>query len=91
MDHRDYWTLVAPAVEVRRADDPGQGVHHDDVEASRVQSRPESGCRCLLLPRLRLQSLFSHRVPFEEAPRAYRLVDEGPDEAVQVVLIHDQG
>ena len=44
-----------------------------------------------MLPRLRLQSLFSHRVPFEEAPRAYRLVDEGPDEAVQVVLIHDQG
>jgi threonine dehydrogenase-like Zn-dependent dehydrogenase len=44
-----------------------------------------------LLPRLRLQGLFSHRIPFEEAPQAYRLVDEGPDEAVQVVLIHDQG
>jgi 2-desacetyl-2-hydroxyethyl bacteriochlorophyllide A dehydrogenase len=43
-----------------------------------------------LLPRLRLEELVSHRVPFEEAPEAYRLVDEHPDETVQVVLIHDE-
>jgi 2-desacetyl-2-hydroxyethyl bacteriochlorophyllide A dehydrogenase len=44
-----------------------------------------------LLPRLRLKELISHHIPFEEAPEAYRLVDESPDEAVQVVLIHDEG
>jgi 2-desacetyl-2-hydroxyethyl bacteriochlorophyllide A dehydrogenase len=43
-----------------------------------------------LLPRLRLEELVSHRVPFEEARGAYRLVDEHPEETVQVVLIHDE-
>ena len=42
-----------------------------------------------LLPRLRLEELVSLRVPFEEARGAYRLVDEHPEETVQVVLIHD--
>ena len=42
-----------------------------------------------LLPRLRLEGLVSHRVPFERAPEAYRLVDENPEEMVQVVLIHE--
>jgi 2-desacetyl-2-hydroxyethyl bacteriochlorophyllide A dehydrogenase len=42
-----------------------------------------------LLHRLRLEELVSHRVPFEEAQGAYRLVDEHPEETVQVVLIHD--
>jgi 2-desacetyl-2-hydroxyethyl bacteriochlorophyllide A dehydrogenase len=42
-----------------------------------------------LLSRLRLEDLVSHRIPFEEAPEAYRLVDENPDETVQVVLIHE--
>jgi 2-desacetyl-2-hydroxyethyl bacteriochlorophyllide A dehydrogenase len=44
-----------------------------------------------LLPRLRLEELVSHRVPFEKAQWAYRLVDERPDEAIQVVLVHDEG
>jgi 2-desacetyl-2-hydroxyethyl bacteriochlorophyllide A dehydrogenase len=44
-----------------------------------------------LLPRLRLKDLVSHRVPFEEAPGAYRLVDEEPDETVQVVLTYEGG
>ena len=43
-----------------------------------------------LLPRLRLEHLVSHLIPFEEAPGAYRLVDENPGEAVQVVLIHEE-
>jgi 2-desacetyl-2-hydroxyethyl bacteriochlorophyllide A dehydrogenase len=43
-----------------------------------------------LLSRLRLEELVSHRVPFEEAQGAYRLVDERPEETVQVVLIHDE-
>jgi 2-desacetyl-2-hydroxyethyl bacteriochlorophyllide A dehydrogenase len=42
-----------------------------------------------LLPRLRLKEIVSHQIPFEDAPEAYRLVDESPNEAVQVVLIHD--
>ena len=44
-----------------------------------------------LLPRLRLGELVSHRIPFAEAPRGYRLVDEEPGEALQVVLTHEQG
>jgi threonine dehydrogenase-like Zn-dependent dehydrogenase len=44
-----------------------------------------------LIPRLRLAELVSHRVPFEEAPRAYRLVDEDPGETVQVVLTYGGG
>jgi 2-desacetyl-2-hydroxyethyl bacteriochlorophyllide A dehydrogenase len=43
-----------------------------------------------LLPGLRLEGLVSHRVPFERAPEAYRLVDENPEETVQVVLIHER-
>ena len=42
-----------------------------------------------LLPRLRLKELVSHRIPFERAPDAYRLIDEHPEETVQVVLTHD--
>jgi 2-desacetyl-2-hydroxyethyl bacteriochlorophyllide A dehydrogenase len=44
-----------------------------------------------LLPRLRLKELVSHRIPFEEAPAAYRLVDEDPGETVQVVLTYGEG
>ena len=43
-----------------------------------------------LLPRLRLKELVSQRFPFEEAPEAYRLVDEYPGEVVQVALTHDE-
>jgi 2-desacetyl-2-hydroxyethyl bacteriochlorophyllide A dehydrogenase len=39
-----------------------------------------------LLGRLRLEELVSHRIPFERAPEAYRLLDERPEETVQVVL-----
>ena len=42
-----------------------------------------------LLPRLRLEELISHRIPLEEAPRAYRLVDEEPGDTVQVILLHE--
>jgi 2-desacetyl-2-hydroxyethyl bacteriochlorophyllide A dehydrogenase len=39
-----------------------------------------------LLPRLRLRELVSHRLPFARAPEAYRLLEERPEEAVQVIL-----
>lgn len=43
-----------------------------------------------LLPQLRLAELISHRLPFAEAPAAYRLLDERPEETTQVVLIYDE-
>jgi 2-desacetyl-2-hydroxyethyl bacteriochlorophyllide A dehydrogenase len=43
-----------------------------------------------LLSRLRLRELVSHRFPFAEAPYAYRLVDERPDEVVQLILTHEK-
>lgn len=43
-----------------------------------------------LLPRLHLRELVTHRVPFGEAPEAYRMLDERPGEAVQVVFTHGQ-
>jgi threonine dehydrogenase-like Zn-dependent dehydrogenase len=42
-------------------------------------------------PRLPLESLVSHRLPFGRAPEAYRMLDEGPDEAVQVVFEYEGG
>jgi len=42
-------------------------------------------------PRLPLESLVSHRIPFGRAPEAYRMLDEGPDEAVQVVFEYEGG
>jgi 2-desacetyl-2-hydroxyethyl bacteriochlorophyllide A dehydrogenase len=41
-----------------------------------------------LLSRLRLKPLISHRIPFERAAEAYRLVDEQSDQTVQVVLTY---
>ena len=42
-----------------------------------------------LLRRLHLEGLVSHRIPFERAPEAYRLLDERPEEAVQVILDYE--
>jgi len=44
-----------------------------------------------LLPRLGLERLVSHRFPFEEAPAAFRLVDERPGDMVQVILDYGEG
>ena len=44
-----------------------------------------------LLDRLDLRDLISHRIPFERAPEAYRLLDESPGEAVQVVFAYEGG
>ncbi len=41
-----------------------------------------------LLPRLRLAELISHRFSFDDAPEAYRLVDERPGDAAQVALMY---
>ena len=42
-------------------------------------------------PRLPLEALVSHRIPFSRAPEAYRMLDGGPDEAVQVVFEYEGG
>jgi 2-desacetyl-2-hydroxyethyl bacteriochlorophyllide A dehydrogenase len=42
-----------------------------------------------LMPQLRLAELISHRIPFAQAPDAYRLLDEHAEQALQVVLTYD--
>jgi threonine dehydrogenase-like Zn-dependent dehydrogenase len=42
-------------------------------------------------PRLPLDSLVSHRIPFGEAPEAYRMLDKEPGDAVQVVFDYGEG
>lgn len=44
-----------------------------------------------LLPRLHLADLLTRRVPFHEAPDAFRLIDEHPAETVQTVLTYHGG
>jgi 2-desacetyl-2-hydroxyethyl bacteriochlorophyllide A dehydrogenase len=39
-----------------------------------------------LLSKLQLDPLVTHRIPFAEAATAFRLIDERPDEVVQIVL-----
>lgn len=41
-----------------------------------------------LLAELPLETLITHRVPFDDAPRAYRLVDEQSEKTVQVLLTY---
>jgi 2-desacetyl-2-hydroxyethyl bacteriochlorophyllide A dehydrogenase len=42
-----------------------------------------------LLPKLRLSELITHAIPLADAAEAYRLIDERPDEVIQVVLVYD--
>ncbi len=43
---------------------------------------------CTLLPEVHLEPLISHRISFDAAAEAYRLVDECPQQTVQVVLTY---
>jgi 2-desacetyl-2-hydroxyethyl bacteriochlorophyllide A dehydrogenase len=43
-----------------------------------------------LISEVQLEPLVSHRLAFEAAAEAYRLVDEHPDQAIQVVLTYSQ-
>jgi len=51
--------------------------------------RREAVVSLLRDPRLPLDLLVSHRIPFCEAPDAYRMLDEGPGGAVQVVFDYE--
>jgi 2-desacetyl-2-hydroxyethyl bacteriochlorophyllide A dehydrogenase len=42
-----------------------------------------------LLGRLKLRKLISHRIPFGEASEAYKLLDERPEEALQVIFTYE--
>ncbi len=42
-----------------------------------------------LLGRLKLRELISHRIPFEEASEAYKLLDERPEETLQVIFTYE--
>ncbi len=44
-----------------------------------------------LLRQLDFTSLISHRVPFERAAEAYHLLDERPEEAIQVLVTYGDG
>ena len=37
-----------------------------------------------------LDRIITHRIPFAEAPRAYEIIDSGVEDALGVVLVHDQ-
>jgi threonine dehydrogenase-like Zn-dependent dehydrogenase len=41
-----------------------------------------------VLPELCLTDLITHRIPLEQAAEAYALVDDHPDETVQVILTY---
>lgn len=45
----------------------------------------------LVDPRLHLGHLISHRFLISDAPQAYRLLDEGAEETIQVILTYDGG
>ncbi len=45
---------------------------------------------CELLPKLELGVLISHRFPIEQAAEAFALVDQHPEQTVQVVLTYGQ-
>jgi len=58
--------------------DPALSPRWDHARRSRVV--------CDLLPALHLAELISHRFPLERAAEVYRLIDERPEETVQVVF-----
>ena len=39
-----------------------------------------------LMPEMPLDGLITHRIPFQEAQEAYKLVDNHPEQCIQVVL-----
>jgi 2-desacetyl-2-hydroxyethyl bacteriochlorophyllide A dehydrogenase len=48
----------------------------------------ETCANLLAAGKLRTDGLITHRIPFEEAPRAYELIEKNPGEALKVVLTY---
>jgi threonine dehydrogenase-like Zn-dependent dehydrogenase len=81
----------------------GEEFHHNRVRLISSQSfgvSPDLSDRwdparrtraCLsMLPRMELAPMITHRFPFVQAARAFAMVDERPNEVLQVVLEYDQ-
>jgi alcohol dehydrogenase len=60
----------------------------DAVHADRWDKQRRMDLVIDLLSELTPAELVTHHVPVEEAPRAYRLLDESPDEALAVLLTY---
>jgi 2-desacetyl-2-hydroxyethyl bacteriochlorophyllide A dehydrogenase len=61
----------------------------DPALAPRWDRRRRLDTALALLEELVLGPLISHRIPFERAAEAYELVDQRPEETVQVILTYD--
>jgi len=56
--------------------------------ASRWDAGRRTDTVLAFLGRLGLENLITHRLPFDRSPEAYQLLDESPEEAVQVVFTY---
>jgi len=61
--------------------DPSIRHTYDDDRKRKVARR--------LLTELQLENLISHRIPFEEAPKAYEMIDTRPQDVLQVLLVYE--
>jgi len=62
--------------------------HIDSRHSARFDRARRLGVALEWLARVPVQKLITHRISFEEAPAAFRLLDERPDACVQVLLTH---
>lgn len=75
--HRDRVSIESSQVSTLAPDSRGRWTKDRRMEAA--------------LERLRTfdaESLITHRIPFEDAPTAYRLLEERPDDALQVLFTY---
>ena len=63
----------------------------DSRHAARFDRARRLGVALEWLARVPVETLVTHRIPFEEAPAAFRLLDERPDACLQVLLTHPRG
>jgi 2-desacetyl-2-hydroxyethyl bacteriochlorophyllide A dehydrogenase len=98
----DSRVVVGSWYGTRRASlDLGSGFHRDrvSIESSQVSTLSPStrgrwtharrmGTALDNLREHEIGSLITHRVPFDDAPAAYRLLDERPHDALQVLLTY---
>ena len=61
----------------------------DPALAPRWDRRRRLDVALSLLGELLLGPLITHRIPFARAAEAYELVDQRPEETVQVILTYD--
>jgi len=78
----------------------GEEFHHNDISIVCARAgpppAPERDWDCVRLSetffrlvskgRLKVKELITHEFPFDEAPKAYRLIDENPEQVIKCVL-----